>query len=224
MKIDVKGAIVPNDYADVYAWLGWDCCCPRAVLQALDQASPGETADVYINSPGGRVSEGSEIYEALRSYTGPVQIHIVGQACSAASIVAMAGPSEMAPTALMMVHRASTGTEGNCNTMRQTAEMLETADNAICTAYMEKSGMSRADALAMMDKETWLNAEDAVRLKLVDKISAGKTAANPLVASGEPVLSQDVINMVHKHMKNQQPKAAAQAALDLLKMKGVAND
>ena len=225
MKIDVKGVIVPNDYADVYAFLGMDHCCPRMVQEALGKTSPGEKVDVYINSPGGNVADGSEIYEAIRSYAGPKEMHIVGQANSAASIVAMAGPSEIAPTALMMIHRISTGVHGNAYAMHKAEKMLETADNGLCAAYMEKTGMSREEVLSLMDKESWFNAEDCVRLKLVDKISERKTEpAAQMIASGEPLLSQDVINIVRKQMENQQPKAAAQAALDLLKMKGVAND
>lgn len=219
LKIDVKGSIIPDDYADVYAWLGLAYCAPCQVADALANASPGETVDVYINSPGGSVPDGSEIYEALRTYNGPVEIHIVGQACSAASIIAMAGHSEMAPTALLMVHRASTSVGGNKNDMEHAAAMLDAADNAICTAYMEKAGMSRADAIAMMDRETWLTAERAVEMKLVDKISVSTTANTQMVASGTPLLSLEAIHNARTQMKNQQARKA-QAELELLKMKG----
>ena len=220
MKIDIKGVIVPSSAAKVYAWLGIAHCAPCEVTQALSQTPHGEQVDVYINSPGGSVPDGSEIYEALRTYDdGPVMIHIVGQACSAAAVVAMAARSEMAPTALMMVHRASTSTEGNRNDMQHSAEMLETVDNALCTAFMAKSGMSREAALAMMDRETWLTAEKAVEQKLVDSISSPSAENTLMTASDAPLLSPEAVNIARKQMQAQQA-SRAQAQLDLLKLKG----
>ena len=113
---------------------------------------------MYINSGGGVIDVGSEIYTMLRSCEN-VKIYITGEACSAASIVAMAGYCEMSPTALMMVHCVSTGARGNHSAMEHTAEVLRTADRALCSAYTTKTGMSEDEALNMMEHETWLTAK-----------------------------------------------------------------
>ena len=97
-------------------------------------------------------------------------IHVTGEAHSAASIIAMAGWCEMAPTALMMVHCVSSYADGNHNDMEHAAEVLRTADKALCTAYTEKTGMTEEEALAMMERETWLRAADAKNLGLIDEI------------------------------------------------------
>lgn len=177
-KAYVRGSIIPNDYKWVYDWFGMDSTCPNDIQKAIDQAA-GQTLDVYINSPGGEISAGSEIYSMLRSY-GKVRNHIVGQACSAASIISMSAWCDMSPTALMMVHCVSTsGGSGNHTDFEHTAEMLRTADAALCTAYTEKSGMSQEDALAMMEHETWLTAERAMELQLIDQIMYQEESQEP---------------------------------------------
>ncbi len=78
----------------------------------------------------------------------------------------------------MMVHCVSTGrVSGNHVEMEHTAEVLRTADRALCTAYMEKSGMTEREALEMMERETWLNAQQAVGRGLVDAVMFEETGA-----------------------------------------------
>lgn len=168
-RIDIRGVIIPNDYKWYYSLFDMDSTCPQDVQKHLTEG-PHEEHEVYINSPGGDVSAGSEIYTMLRSHRSGVKIYITGEACSAASIIAMAGYSEMSPTALMMVHCVSTSVSGNHTEMEHTAELLRTADEALCTAYMEKSGMGKEDALAMMEHETWMTAQQAVEKGLIDKV------------------------------------------------------
>lgn len=168
-RIDIRGAIIPNDYKWFYDWLEMDSTCPADVRKVIDESAPGDEIEVYINSPGGVIDVGSEIYTMLRS-TENVKIYITGEACSAASIIAMAGYCEMAPTALMMVHCVSTGARGNHSDMEHTAEVLRTADKALSTAYMAKTGMSEAEVLDMMEKETWLTAAQAKDKKMIDAV------------------------------------------------------
>ena len=125
-RIDVRGVIVPNDDKEFYEYFGYEATTPRDVRAVLEAAG-GETVDVYINSPGGEIASGSEIYAALQEY-GNVKIHITGHACSAASVIAMAGWSEMAPTALLMIHCVSTYGGGNHAEFAHIAEMLQAAD------------------------------------------------------------------------------------------------
>lgn len=171
-KIDIRGVLIPNSYKWYYDWFGEDSTCPRDISNILNLARAGDDVEVYINSPGGVIDVGSEIYTLLReaSMQYNVKIYIVGEACSAASVAACAAYSEMSPTALMMVHCVSTGIQGNHTDMEHMAEVLRTADRAMCTAYTEKTGMSEKEALDMMEHETWLTAQQARNRGLVDKI------------------------------------------------------
>ena len=184
-KIDIKGDIIPNDYKWFYSWFEWDGTCPNDVQKVLDGSNPGDDIDVYINSPGGVIDVGSEIYTMLRKAAEDrnVEISITGQACSAASVIACAAHSAMAPTALMMVHCVSSGVCGNHSDMEHMAEVLRTADRAMCMAYTAKTGMTEDEALEMMEHETWLTAEQAKEKGLVDEIMFEEAEELPMTAS-----------------------------------------
>lgn len=224
-RIDIRGVIVPNDYKAYYEYFGEDSTCPKDVQKIID-ASPGEVHDVYINSPGGVIDVGSEIYTMLRAYKPGVNIWIVGEACSAASVIAMAGHSAMSPTALLMVHCVSTGVRGNHATMEHTAEMLQTADRALCQAYMAKANMSEEEALEMMEHETWLTANQALARGLIDEVMFQDEHSEAKVASVGfklPTLEQlkKVGKIAGENPAFLLPKTQAELNLLALKAKGV---
>lgn len=185
-RIDIRGVMIPNDYKWFYDWFEEDSTCPRNVQKVLDAMLDGDDLDVYINSPGGVIDVGSEIYTLLRDagQRCNLKIHVTGEACSAASVAAMAGYCEMAPTALMMVHCVSTSrVSGNHSVMEHTAEMLRTADQAMCSAYTAKTGMTEQEALDMMEHETWLTAQQAKDRGLIDAVMfEEQEEETPLVA------------------------------------------
>ncbi len=224
-KINIRGVLIPNDYKWYYDWFQEDATCPNDVQQVLDLLQDGDEIEVYINSPGGVIDVGSEIYTLLRNYKDNVKIYITGEACSAASIVAMAGYCEMSPTALMMVHCVSTYAGGNHSDMEHTAEVLRTADKALCTAYTAKSGMSEKDALEMMEHETWLTAQQAQEKGLIDGIMFQEKEESPLVAG--PLFSlptKEQMEKVGRAIKGTGEKqgdtTACLAQFNLLKMRG----
>lgn len=224
-RINVKGPIIPNSYKWFYDWFDEDSTCPNDVEKVLNEAN-GEAVEVYINSPGGIIDVGSEIYTTLRAYKGDVKIYIVGEACSAASIIAMARYCEMSPTSLMMVHCVSSGVRGNHNDMEHMAEVLRTADEALCTAYMAKSGMTKEEALEMMNHETWMTAEQAKEKGLIDGIMFEEQNTQPLVASNFKLPTTDQMEQVKALMKKQTNDESAflmqksRAKLNLLKLRG----
>lgn len=185
MSVEVKGYIVSDDDKPIYNWFGIGATSPADIAAAIEEAG-GQPLDVLISTCyGGDIFAGSTIYSALRGYAGGVNIHITGLAASAASVIAMAGPSDMSPTAMLMVHRVSTMADGNYHVMDGTSEMLQNADKAMAAAYEAKSGMAEKDALKMMDKETWITAQQAVDLKLVDSVAGG--AVQMVAAYGLPL-------------------------------------
>ena len=169
-KINVKGVIIPSDYQRVYDWLGWEATSPKKVNNEIENAN-NDDLEVEINSGGGDVFSGSEIYTALKSYQGNVTVKIVGIAASAASVIAMAGDKvAMSPTAQMMIHNVSTRTSGDYRDMEHSSQVLKNANETIANSYMLKSGMSKEELLGMMDKETWLTPQQALDHKLIDEI------------------------------------------------------
>lgn len=230
-KIYVRGVLIPNDYKFYYDYWGEDSTCPADVQKIMDTFQSGDEIEVYINSPGGVIDVGSEIYTLLRSKRENVKIYITGEACSAASIVAMAAYCEMAPTALMMVHCVSTYASGNHNAMEHTAEMLRIADEALSTAYSAKTGMSMDEALEMMNHETWLTAEQAKERGLIDAVMFEEKEENvpfvagPLFALPSAEQMEKVKNMLKQAEPENQNESKEllfllQTKCNLLKMRG----
>lgn len=223
--INIKGPIVASDEVWIYDWFGIECTNPKAVNDAIKKAN-GEKLDVYINSGGGDIFAGSEIYSSLRSYKGDVLIHVVGLAASAASVVASARESEIEPTAMIMVHNVSCTARGDYHDMKHQAEVLQKANKTIANAYIAKTGMSEAEALALMDHETWLTAQEAVEKKLCDRIAtptqvSGSTNTMQLAASyNSGMLPRNVIDKMRSDRMKDTKRAEAQTKLNLLKLGG----
>lgn len=224
-RLDVKGNIIESGDGWIYDWLGIEYTTPKKVNEALREAN-GEDIDVYINSPGGDVFAGSEIYTALREYAGKVRIKIVGIAASAASVVAQAGESEISPTGMFMIHNVQTTTSGDYNDMFHSGETLLSANQGIINAYLEKTGMSQERLQELMDQETYMSAQQAVEMGFVDKVMF-QDISPVLVNASSGMLPAETMKKLRNLIKNQEPEATdlitknkAYAQLRLLNLKG----
>ena len=211
IDIEIKGDIIEDDSQWIYDWIGWSYTSPKNVINKLKEAN-GNPVNLKINSPGGSVFAASEIYTELRNYKGQVNIEIVGLAASAASVIAMAGRSSMSPTAQLMVHNVSTRAGGDYRVMEHTAEILKNANDTIANAYIAKSGMSREQALELMDNETYLSAQKAKELGLIDEImfESNNSIENVLtnnvnlgLYNSLSSIPDEILNLFNKPINNQ---------------------
>lgn len=121
------------------------------------------TINVHINSYGGDVSEGLAIYNVLRESSAKIVTVCDGFACSAASVVFMAGDKRiMRPASLLMIHNAWTYAMGNAAELRKSADDLDTITQASVEAYKQVATISEKEIKALMDAETWILPDDAV--------------------------------------------------------------
>lgn len=172
MEVDVRGDIVGNDDKWIYDWLDWDAVCPSDIRNALETKPQGEKLTVLVNSGGGSVMAGQEIYSMLHG-RDDVEIKIQSLAGSAASVVAMANKSEISPVAMIMIHNVSTyGASGDYHDMMKKAEILKQMNAALASSYAEKTGKTEEEILKLMDRETWLTANQALEMGFVDAITA----------------------------------------------------
>jgi ATP-dependent Clp endopeptidase proteolytic subunit ClpP len=169
-KINIKGEIIPNDYKWIYDLFDIENTTPKDVEKALEEAN-GENIEVIINSPGGDVFSGSEIYTMLKEYKNDVVVKIVGIAASAASIIAMAGKKVLiSPTAEIMIHNVQSQARGDYRDFEHEAGVLKDYNSTIANAYLLKTGMSKEELLDLMDNETWLTPQQALEKGFVDEI------------------------------------------------------
>ena len=224
-RIDVKGQIIESGNEWVYDWLGLESTSPKKIIKALQEVG-GEDVEIYINSPGGSIFAGSEIYTELRNYSGKKIIKITGIAASAASVIAQAGECEISPTGMFMIHNVKTSASGDYRDMDNTGDALRAANQSIMNAYIDKTGMDAEILQDLMDRETYLSAQQAVDHGFVDKIMFSDNAIPMQNAFGgiPPETIAKLRNMI-KDPGQKTPdflihKAQAELRLKLLNLKG----
>lgn len=211
-KIRVKGPIVSNDEKWIYDWFGIEAVSP-ADIDAQLEAAGGEEVELEINSGGGDVYAGAEIYTALKQYSGNSIAKIVGIAASAASVLAMGAKKILiSPPAQMMVHNVWTRAEGDYREMEHEAVVLKGWNKSIANAYALKTGMEMGELLKLMNNTTWLTAQDAVKMGFADEImfdEGAKLAASTTMAG---MLPQEVVNKIRNMIKAEALKQEQQPA------------
>lgn len=138
-------------------------------LQNLDV----ENITVHINSYGGEVAEGLAIYNTLKDSKMKVTTVCDGFACSAASVVFMAGDERIIKEAsLLMIHNAWTYAKGDSNALKKQAADLEKITQASVNAYKSKATISEEKIKELMNDESWITADEAVEYGLATRTEA----------------------------------------------------
>ena len=173
--LDIDGEIVAEK-----GWFTPDgACVARDFRAALAQC---RNVTVRINSPGGDVMAGAEIYSALREHSmngrGRVKVIVTALAASAASVIAMAGDEIlMSPTAYMMIHNPWTMAAGDAKEMRKAAKTLDVITEGLINAYQIRTGKSRDELKRMLEAETWMSAATCVEEGFADGVIGMEGAA-----------------------------------------------
>ena len=173
--LDIDGEIVAEK--------GW-LTGPNAIIARdfRDALKGVKNVTVHINSPGGDVMAGAEIYSALREHSmngeGKVTVIITALAASAASIVAMAGDRIlMHPVAYMMIHNPWTLAIGDAKELRKTAKTLDEISEGLISAYRVRTGKDREELKKLLDNETWMSAATCVEEGFADEIYGAASGA-----------------------------------------------
>jgi len=167
---------------------------------------------VRINSPGGDVFQGVTIYNRLKQHKAKIIVHIDGLAASIASIIALAGDEIiMGEGALFMVHLPWTFAMGNRSDLDNTINQLMDIEEQLISIYAKKTGLDRVEIKAMLEAETWLDADQAIEKGFVDRKA---DESLPIAAS---VLDSKWIVRKPKNYKSEAKVVAS--AIDELKKK-----
>lgn len=188
MKTQLNGYIVADEDAWLYRLFGYAVCSPADIRRAVAENPPDETLTVEINSPGGSMFAGFEMYSVLRGAQCTTEAEVQSLAASAAS-TAMLGCARVraSPVAQVMIHNPAVTADGNQYDHQKTAEELAGFAQSILNAYELKcrGKKTRAELERMMDAETWMPVQEAVEAGLVDEI-----------IGGAQLLSAQVVNCV----------------------------
>jgi len=145
---------------------------------AFDLVRDKKDITVYINSPGGSVTEGMALYNILASARAKVTIEVIGLAASIASIIALAGKELiMDEGTYLMIHNPWTITWGEADELRKTADVLDKMRGELINIYSSRSGIDAEEIGQMMDDETWLTADEAMEKGFASRVQRTTKAA-----------------------------------------------
>lgn len=142
----------------------------QGVRSELEKAR-GADVNLLINSRGGLVFAGVEIFNVIRNYSGKTTSIITGLAASMGSYVALAANSVKAhDNATFMIHNAVSLVLGDHNDMRKRADALEGMSNILAKLYVAKTGKALNSIKALMDNETFMFGNEMHEAGFVDEI------------------------------------------------------
>lgn len=159
-------------YGDITSWPWSESDVSSYNLsKELDALTDVDHINVNINSYGGEVAEGLAIYNALRRHKAHVRTVCDGFACSIASVIFMAGDERIVNDAsLIMIHNAWSYAHGNAADLRKQADDLDIITSASKQAYMSRIAISEEELTELMDGETWIKPEDALRMGFATEV------------------------------------------------------
>jgi ATP-dependent Clp protease protease subunit len=151
-----------------------------AQLLYLESENPKKPIEMYVNSPGGVVTAGFAIYDTMQYVGTPVATTCMGFAASMGSFLLMAGEPGLRsalPNARIMLHQAAGGFQGKAaDIARHAKDILETQAK-VNALYASHCGRTIAEVEAVLDRDNFMSAEEALAWGLIDKVNGRREAA-----------------------------------------------
>jgi ATP-dependent Clp protease protease subunit len=144
-----------------------------AQLLFLESENPEKDISIYINSPGGSISAGLAIYDTMQFISSSVSTMCIGQAASMGALL-LAGGNEgkrfALPNSRVMIHQPLGGFQGQASDFEIHAKEILYMKKIVNEILAKHTGQTVKKIEKDTDRDNFLNAEEAVKYGLVDKI------------------------------------------------------
>ncbi|WP_315763908.1 ATP-dependent Clp protease proteolytic subunit [Sphingomonas sp. Y38-1Y] len=144
-----------------------------AQLLFLESENPKKDIWMYINSPGGVVTAGMAIHDTMQYIRPRVGTVCIGQAASMGSFLLAAGEPGLRvalTNARIMIHQPSGGAQGMASDIQIQAKEIQRIKDRMNALYVKYTGKSLEEIERAMDRDTFLEAEEAKAFGLVDEV------------------------------------------------------
>jgi ATP-dependent Clp protease protease subunit len=148
-----------------------------AQLLFLEAENPSKEISMYINSPGGVVTSGLSIYDTMQYIKPRISTLVIGQAASMGSLLLTAGEKGMRfslPNSRLMVHQPSGGYQGQATDILIHARETEKLKRRLNEIYVTHTGNDYATVEAALERDNFMNADEAKDWGLIDEILASR--------------------------------------------------
>lgn len=215
-KLRIYNDIDSQDNKFWYQWLGGDCVCFQDIdVFAASIPENDDTIDMRIFCNGGSVVEGWAIYDRLRQSGKKITCTIEGKAASMATIIMLAAPKESRKAyenAAFLLHNPwvpgwCLGDQLNAKDLKNQGEEMQMWQDKMVDAYVERCGCDREEIQALMDKDIFISASEALRLGLISSTVA------PISASASERNIEQFINSKQQNSKAMEKKTEVKASL-----------
>jgi ATP-dependent Clp protease protease subunit len=144
-----------------------------AQLLFLESQAPDKDIFMYINSPGGLVTAGLAMYDTMQFIKCDISTLVIGQACSAGSLLSMAGTKGKRyalKNSRIMIHQPSGGASGQATDILIHAEEITKIKKRLNQMYADHTGQSIEKINDAMERDKFMSPEEALEFGLIDKI------------------------------------------------------
>ena len=144
-----------------------------AQLLFLEMEDPDAEISMYINSPGGSVTDGMAIYDTMRYIKPKVRTVCLGMAASMGAFLLMAGEPGMRmalPNSEIMIHQPSGGASGQATDVQLHAQWLMRTKNKMNTLMSEMTGQPLEKIQQDVERDYFMTAKEALEYGIVDQI------------------------------------------------------
>ena len=144
-----------------------------AQLLFLESENPEKDISIYINSPGGSISAGLAIYDTMQFISSSVSTMCIGQAASMGALLLAGGDKGKRlalPNSRVMIHQPLGGFQGQASDFEIHAKEILYMKKIVNEILAKHTGQTVKKIEKDTDRDNFLNAEEALKYGLVDKI------------------------------------------------------
>jgi len=144
-----------------------------AQLLFLESENNSKEIFMYINSPGGIVTDGLAIYDTMQYIKPAVATLCIGQACSMGSFLLASGEKGQRmslPNSRVMVHQPSAGFQGQATDIEIHANEIMQTKKKLNEIYSKHTGQSVEKIREALERDKFMCAEEAKAFGLIDKV------------------------------------------------------
>ena len=144
------------------------------IMLYLNSEDKNKGSYLYINSPGGSVTCGIAVYDAMNYVQSPVTTICVGTAASMASFILAGGDTGKRialPYSRIMIHQPEGGSQGQASEVLAESEEVMRIRRQVGQIYAQRTGQPLSRISRDMDRDQFLSSEEAKTYGLVDQVA-----------------------------------------------------
>lgn len=205
LDVFIDGIIVDAETQQILKdWFGDETSVSYKSFRDQVVNSKPKTINVFINSGGGMVTDAMAIHDFLVDQENKgVKVNRTGRGivASAATYLLVGNNSSISENSWFMIHNVSGGAYGDVNMIENYARSMRKFNDSIVSFYAKATGLSESVIGNMMDKETWMNAEEAKEKGFVKNIDGKANFSNAIQPEHWPYSNTAVLNAYNSSVK-----------------------